>query len=235
MSTIHQRLARRAKAAVKAMATVGPVVPQGWVLTSMNGFPVMMPTMASFMAGWVATVENQSILSLDNQGDNSPAALYQEAIGEGQDFILAQTNAPVPDANPATALIYAGQLATAAGFVPSEQWNPETYDYQAPGTILEAVAAKFPPPPPPPPPPSNVLVQACYQVGGTTICYPGPGVTNETPTGFTYMETTYQNGSIVADQSSGGTKYQAVYTAGMAGIGGEWSFVQVAASSAPKS
>jgi hypothetical protein len=158
-------------------AQTGPTAPQGFVVTTFFGTPIVMPLLATYMANWEQTVENQSILSLVNQGDNSPAALASEAMAVAQAFCASTSNAPVPDcANPAgVAGPIAAKIELEAALVPASQWSAGTYNPQQPSTLALAVALATAEAAPPPAPPTGPVVGTCYQLPSGTMCYAGPG------------------------------------------------------------
>jgi hypothetical protein len=167
-----------------AYAQTPPTAPQGFTVTSFFGTPIVMPLLATYMANWQQTVQNQSILSLVNQGDNSPAALGAEAMAVAQGFCAATTNAPVPDcANPAgVAGPIAAQIELEAALVPASQWSQSTYNPQQPSTLALAVALATAEAAPPPAPPTGPVVGTCYQLASGTMCYSGPGASLTTIT-----------------------------------------------------
>jgi hypothetical protein len=167
-----------------AYAQTGPTVPPGFTVTSFFGTPIVMPLLATYMGNWEQAVENQSILSLVNQGDTTPAALGSEAMAVAQAFCAATSNAPVPDcANPAgVAGPIAAKIELEAAMVPASQWSAGTYSPQQPSTLALAVALATAEAAPPPVPPTGPVVGACYQVASATMCYPGPGASLTTIT-----------------------------------------------------
>jgi hypothetical protein len=160
-----------------AYAQTAPTAPQGFTVTSFFGTPIVMPLLQTYMTNWEQTVENQSILSLINQGDTTPAALGSEAMAVAQAFCAATTNAPVPDcANPAAiAGPIAAQIELEAALVPASQWSLSTYNLQQPSTLALAVSLATAEAAPPPAPPTGPMVGTCYQLASGTMCYAGPG------------------------------------------------------------
>jgi hypothetical protein len=180
---------------ISAAHAQSPPVPQGFVVTSFWGTQIVMPLLATYMASWKQTVENQSILSLVNQGDTTPGALGSEAMAVAATFCASTVNAPVPDcANPA---LIAGPIATQiemeAALVPASQWSLSTYNPQQPSTLALAVSLATAEAAPPPAPPTGPVVGACYQVASSTMCYPGPGANLAT---ITNGQQVTQNGVV---------------------------------------
>lgn len=188
----------------------------GYVLTSFGGSPIVMPLLATYLASWELSVENQSILSLVDQGDASPSAIAAEAIAVAKDFCAATSAAPVPDcADPAgVAAPLAAKLSLEAGLVPAGQWSAASYDPHRPATLAMAAAAA-PHSPPPAPPSTQPLVGACYtmQPSQAVLCTAGPGATLASPAPAGTV--TIADRQFVAGAS--GVHYQAHVVGGLIG------------------
>lgn len=165
----------------------------GYFDTTIFGQPTQAPLIATLMNAWIAETENESVLALANQGQNSPAALAAACVAEGQNYInsLAIFNPPPPDASLATIKPYAQRIQFEAAFVPPSQFVPATFSINAPDTIAQCMAAaQAAVQPAPPPPPANP-VGVCYNVGGAVMC---EGATGVTPAMFTDGEVVMSNG-----------------------------------------
>lgn len=145
----------------------------GYFDTTFFGDPVTVALLATKLQQQCVIYENQSILSEDNQGDNSPQALSKELLAFAQDYInqVAIFQPPVPDADMSTAVPFAQRILFEAGFVPISQWSAATFNPALPNSIAAAMAAAQSAATPPVPPASPVKVGTCYG----NVCAPGPG------------------------------------------------------------
>lgn len=192
--------------------------PAGFTTTSFFGTPIVMPLLQTYMANWEQIVENQSILSLVNQGDTTPAALGSEAMAVAQAFCAATSNAPVPDcASSATISAVLSPITqaitAAANTVPAGQWVASSWSPSLCSTIALCLAVSSAAPPPPTPP-GPLVVLPCVQVSAVTMCYSGSGVSGVTSTGFTYNGAPEPSNAVI---EFNGASYQAHITVGLLG------------------
>lgn len=182
------------------------VVPTGMVCTVFlpSNQPILALDLPTYMQGWEQTVMNQSILSLVNQGDNSPTALSNEVAAVANAFCESVASTPVPGcASAATiaAVVTPIQqtLLMAANMVPASQWNASTFNPNAAFNLATAVQMAQAPSPTPPPSGPLVLLP-CANVAGVSMCYAGSGVTNVTLNGFNYLGNPYPSGAVILYQ-----------------------------------
>jgi len=144
------------------------VPPTGYEFVVINGLPTTVPSISTQLNAWIQQVENQSIISLTNEGLGSAVKIATEVTNLVK-VLCAESNGTLGGCNILDTITtpYVAEIESTFALVPASQWDPRTFTTNPCGT-----AACYKPKQPAPivAPVNQPLVGPCYPTFFGTVC-----------------------------------------------------------------